>query len=142
MWTGATLDMSFSGLKTAVVNLAHNAQQKGETLDLPALAPDFAAGGQRYAGPPGDGGGTAGWPLRCRWRPPEAWRPTPVIRADLESCLPRPAEIRLIPAAAESLCGDNGAMIGCPGLLRVSGGASGPGMDLNAYATPGHSRKG
>ena len=29
---GAPLDMSFSGLKTAVVNLAHNAQQKGETL--------------------------------------------------------------------------------------------------------------
>ena len=26
---GAELDMSFSGLKTAVVNLTHNAQQKG-----------------------------------------------------------------------------------------------------------------
>ena len=39
---GADLDMSFSGLKTAVVNLAHNAQQKGETLDRAALARDFA----------------------------------------------------------------------------------------------------
>lgn len=27
---GHPLDMSFSGLKTAVVNLAHNAEQKGE----------------------------------------------------------------------------------------------------------------
>ena len=39
----APLDMSFSGLKTAVLNLAHNAQQKGETLDLPGLAASFAA---------------------------------------------------------------------------------------------------
>ena len=30
---GAELDMSFSGLKTAVVNLAHHAQQVGEPLD-------------------------------------------------------------------------------------------------------------
>ncbi|MFR7893596.1 MAG: hypothetical protein ACLU38_05415 [Dysosmobacter sp.] len=35
------LDMSFSGLKTAVVNLAHNAEQKGEPLDRAALARDF-----------------------------------------------------------------------------------------------------
>ena len=32
---GAELDMSFSGLKTACLNLIHNAQQKGEKLDLP-----------------------------------------------------------------------------------------------------------
>ena len=39
----APLDMSFSGLKTAVVNLAHNARQKGEELDLPGLAASFGA---------------------------------------------------------------------------------------------------
>ena len=39
---GAPLDMSFSGLKTAVVNLAHHAQQVGESLDRAALARDFA----------------------------------------------------------------------------------------------------
>lgn len=39
----APLDLSFSGLKTAVLNLVHNAQQKGETLDLPGLAASFAA---------------------------------------------------------------------------------------------------
>ena len=40
---GAELDMSFSGLKTAVVNLVHNAKQKGEALDLPGLAASFGA---------------------------------------------------------------------------------------------------
>ncbi|MDR3767305.1 MAG: tRNA (adenosine(37)-N6)-threonylcarbamoyltransferase complex transferase subunit TsaD, partial [Butyricicoccus sp.] len=37
----APLDFSFSGLKTAVINLAHNAEQKGETIDKPALAAAF-----------------------------------------------------------------------------------------------------
>ena len=35
---GSGLDMSFSGLKTAAVNLIHNAQQKGEELDRASLA--------------------------------------------------------------------------------------------------------
>ena len=35
---GAELDMSFSGLKTAVVNLSHHAEQTGEALDRAALA--------------------------------------------------------------------------------------------------------
>ena len=38
---GHPLDMSFSGLKIAVVNLAHNAERKGEALDRAALARDF-----------------------------------------------------------------------------------------------------
>ena len=38
---GHELDMSFSGLKTAVVNLAHNAEQTGRPLDRAALARDF-----------------------------------------------------------------------------------------------------
>lgn len=32
------LDFSFSGLKTAVINLTHNAKQKNEQLDVPVLA--------------------------------------------------------------------------------------------------------
>ena len=39
--TGHELDMSFSGLKTASLNLIHNAQQKGEPLDLPSFAASF-----------------------------------------------------------------------------------------------------
>ncbi|MFV0497215.1 MAG: tRNA (adenosine(37)-N6)-threonylcarbamoyltransferase complex transferase subunit TsaD [Candidatus Fimivivens sp.] len=38
---GAPLDMSFSGVKTCVVNLLHNAQQKGEMLDIPSLCAGF-----------------------------------------------------------------------------------------------------
>ena len=40
---GNPLDMSFSGLKTAAVNLVHNAQQKGEALDRSSLAASVAA---------------------------------------------------------------------------------------------------
>lgn len=35
------LDMSFSGIKTAVVNLLHNAAQKGEQPDIPSLCASF-----------------------------------------------------------------------------------------------------
>ena len=38
---GSPYDMSFSGLKTAVINLVHNAQQKGEELDRAGLAASF-----------------------------------------------------------------------------------------------------
>ncbi len=34
---GCELDFSFSGLKTAVINLTHNAAQKGEEIDVPVL---------------------------------------------------------------------------------------------------------
>ncbi|GFH40674.1 tRNA (adenosine(37)-N6)-threonylcarbamoyltransferase complex transferase subunit TsaD [Lactococcus insecticola] len=37
------LEFSFSGLKSAVINLAHNADQKGETLDKSNLAASFQA---------------------------------------------------------------------------------------------------
>lgn len=39
----APLDFSFSGLKTAVINLAHNAEQKGEVLQKEDLAASFSA---------------------------------------------------------------------------------------------------
>lgn len=35
---GHELDFSFSGLKTAVINLIHNANQKGQEIDIPVLA--------------------------------------------------------------------------------------------------------
>jgi len=38
---GAPLDMSFSGIKTSVVNLIHNASQKGEQLDIPSVCAGF-----------------------------------------------------------------------------------------------------
>ncbi len=35
--TGGEFDFSFSGLKTAVINLVHNAKQKNEEIDVPVL---------------------------------------------------------------------------------------------------------
>ncbi len=38
---GHPLDMSFSGVKTAVVNLLHNAAQRGDPIDVPSLCASF-----------------------------------------------------------------------------------------------------
>lgn len=38
---GAPLDFSFSGLKTAVINILHNAKQKGETINTADLAASY-----------------------------------------------------------------------------------------------------
>ncbi len=127
---GAPLDMSFSGLKTAVVNLAHHARQVGEPLDRAALARDFAQAVSDTLVP----------------RAMEALRQTgrktlcaaggvaanSVIRADLErACRDRGCRLYLPPLR---LCGDNGAMIGAQGYYEYLAGHT-AGMDLNAYAT-------
>ena len=41
---GHPYDMSFSGLKTAAINLIHHAEQTGEALDIPSLCASFAKG--------------------------------------------------------------------------------------------------
>jgi N6-L-threonylcarbamoyladenine synthase len=127
---GAELDMSFSGLKTAVVNLVHNAEQKGEQLDRAALARDFTravsdelvpramravelTGRKKLAA----AGGVAA---------------NSVIRADLEAaCAAAGVELYLPPLR---LCGDNGAMIGAQGYYEYLAGRR-AGLELNAYAT-------
>ncbi|MBR3962980.1 MAG: tRNA (adenosine(37)-N6)-threonylcarbamoyltransferase complex transferase subunit TsaD [Oscillospiraceae bacterium] len=38
---GSPLDMSFSGLKTAVVNILHNAEQRGEEINIPDLCASY-----------------------------------------------------------------------------------------------------
>ena len=127
---GAPLDMSFSGLKTAVVNLVHNARQKGETLDAAALARDFARAVSDELVP----------------RAVEALRMTgrrqlvaaggvaanSVIRADLQrACAEEGVKLYLPPL---KLCGDNGAMIGAQGYYEYRAGHTAS-LDLNAYAT-------
>ena len=127
---GAPLDMSFSGLKTAVVNLAHHAQQVGQELDRAALARDFAQAVSDTLVP----------------RVLEAVRQTgrkavaaaggvaanSIIRGDLErACAAEGCKLYLPPLR---LCGDNGAMIGAQGYYEYLAGHT-AGMDLNAYAT-------
>lgn len=128
--SGSDLDMSFSGLKTAALNLIHNAEQKGEPLDVPGLCADFSkavsdtlvprtmaaleqTGYQKLA----IAGGVA---ANSR------------IRGDFETqCAKLGAELYLPPL---KLCGDNGAMIGAQAYYEYLAGHT-AGQDLNAYAT-------
>ena len=125
----APLDLSFSGLKTAAVNLIHNAGQKGEALDLPSLAASFAAAvsemlvprvmeaaRRRGCGKIAVAGGVA---ANSR------------IRRDLERACAQSGDRLYLPPL--SLCGDNGAMIGCQAYYEFQAGRT-AGMDLNAYA--------
>ncbi|MCI2056838.1 MAG: tRNA (adenosine(37)-N6)-threonylcarbamoyltransferase complex transferase subunit TsaD [Oscillibacter sp.] len=127
---GAELDMSFSGLKTAVVNLAHHASQTGEGLDRAALARDFtqavsdelvprAMKAAKLAGRRviAAGGGVAA---------------NSFIRADLEQACRKAGYQLFVPPL--KLCGDNGAMIGAQGYYEYLAGHT-AGMELNAYAT-------
>ena len=123
------LDMSFSGLKTAAVNLVHNAEQKGEEIDRPGLAASVAAAisdelvprtmeaARRY----GHHTVVAAGGVAANSR----------IRADLQrSCGENGLKLYLPPL---KLCGDNGAMIGSQAyyesLCRHYAD-----MSLNAYA--------
>ncbi len=127
---GAPLDMSFSGLKTAVVNLAHHAQQVGQPLDRAALARDFTQAVSDTLVP----------------RTMEAARRTgrqvivaaggvaanSIIRADLERACRKEGRRLCLPPLR--LCGDNGAMIGAQGYYEYLAGNT-AGMSLNAFAT-------
>ena len=127
---GAELDMSFSGLKTAIVNMAHNAGQKGEPLDKAALARDFTQAVSDELVPRAmraleltgyrtlvAAGGVAA---------------NSFIRADLEkACRERGVKLYLPPL---QWCGDNGAMIGAQGYYEYVAGRR-AGAELNAYAT-------
>ena len=127
---GAPLDMSFSGLKTAVVNLAHHASQVGEELDAPALARDFTKAVSDTLVP------------RVMLAAEQTGRKTIVaaggvaansmIRSDLEAaCKKAGCKLYLPPLR---LCGDNGAMIGAQGYYEFLAGRRAD-MSLNAYAT-------
>ncbi len=127
---GAELDMSFSGLKTAVVNLAHHAQQVGQELDRGALARDFAQAVSNELVPRAmQAARMAGRNILVAAGGVAA---NSVIRADLErSCTQQGIQLYLPPLR---LCGDNGAMIGAQGYYEFLSGNVAQ-MDLNAYAT-------
>ncbi|OUO42016.1 tRNA (adenosine(37)-N6)-threonylcarbamoyltransferase complex transferase subunit TsaD [Flavonifractor sp. An306] len=125
----APLDMSFSGLKTAVLNLVHNAQQKGEQLELKDLAASFSAAVSDSLVP------RAMEAAKCKGYGKLAVAggvaANSRIRADLERACAASGDKLYLPQLF--LCGDNGAMIGCQGYYEYLVGVRG-GMDLNAYA--------
>ena len=128
--TGGEFDFSFSGLKTAVINTAHNAEQKGIEINKADLAASFqktvseiladttvrAAKSLGYKTIAAAGGVTA----------------NSGVRAKLEAeCKKIGAKLYLPPL---SLCGDNGAMIACQGYYDYLAGKRAD-ESLNATAT-------
>lgn len=123
-------DFSFSGLKTAVINLIHNTEQRGEELDINSLAACFQKtvseiltdkfiGAARefnckkiaLAGGVAANGG---------------------LRETLQAAADKNGMELFIPPI--SLCGDNAAMIGCQAFYEYREGKIAK-TDLNAYAT-------
>jgi len=124
------LDMSFSGLKTAVLNVIHHADQKGEALNLHDLAASFAAAVSDSLVPrvmeadrmTGYGKIAVAGGVAANSR----------IRADPEAaCRGSGARLWLPPL---SLCGDNAAMIGSQGYYEYLAGHT-AGWELNAKAS-------
>lgn len=127
---GNPLDMSFSGLKTAAVNLIHNAQQKGETLCVPDLCASFSAAVSEMLIPRT----MAALELTGRTTLAVAGgvAANSRIRADLTRETARRGVRLCMPPL--SLCGDNAAMIGSQGYYEFLSGNLAD-QTLNAYAT-------
>jgi N6-L-threonylcarbamoyladenine synthase len=123
-------NMSFSGLKTAALNLIHHAEQVGEELDIPSLCASFTAAISDTLVP----------------RVERAIRETGCDKIAVAGGVAANSRIRAdILAAAEklgatvylpplSLCGDNAAMIGAQAYYEYLAGNVAD-MSLNAYAT-------
>ena len=127
---GNPYDMSFSGLKTAVINLVHNAEQKGEELDRAALAASFTRAVSDSLVPRamqameelGYGQIVVAGGVAANSR----------IRADFQKAAAERGLRLYIPPLR--LCGDNGAMIGAQAYYEYLAGVR-AGSDLNAFAT-------
>ncbi len=123
-------DMSFSGLKTATLNLIHHAEQVGEEIDVNSLCASFCAAVSDTLVP----------------RVTMALKETGYKKLAVAGGVAANSRIRKdILAAAEkmgaevylpplSLCGDNAAMIGAQAYYEYLAGNFSD-MKLNAYAT-------
>lgn len=123
-------NMSFSGLKTAALNLIHHTQQVGEELDVPGLCASFSRAVSDTL-----------IPRAVMAMEETGYRKIAVaggvaansrIRHDiLEAAEQLGAKVYMPPL---SLCGDNGAMIGAQAYYEYLSGNIAD-MSLNAYAT-------
>ena len=124
------LDMSFSGLKTAALNLIHHADQVGEELDIPSLCASFSGAVSDMLVP------RVKFALEMTGRKRLAVAggvaANSRIRRDITQMAQKlGVEVFLPPL---SLCGDNAAMIGSQAYYEYLAGNT-AGMELNAYAT-------
>ena len=123
-------NMSFSGLKTAALNLIHHAEQVGEEINIPDLCASFSAAVSDTLVP----------------RVELAIRQTGCKKIAIAGGVAANSRIRRdVLATAEKLgaqvympplklCGDNGAMIGAQAYYEYLAGNVAD-MSLNAYAT-------
>ena len=128
--SGNPLDMSFSGLKTAALNMIHNAEQREETLDIPSLCASFSKAVSETLVP----------------RTMQALRELGYRKLAIAGGVAANSRIRAefehetaaygaeLYAPPLSLCGDNGAMIGSQGYYEFLAGNIAD-QSLNAYAT-------
>ena len=128
--TGCEYDFSFSGLKTAVINIVHNETQKGNEINVNDMAASLqktlcdilventikVANNLGYKDIAVAGGVSANSGIRSRM---------------LEACQKEGKKLYIPPLA---LCGDNAAMIGCQGYYDFLAGKRAK-TDLNAIAT-------
>ena len=128
--SGNPLDMSFSGLKTAALNLIPMHEQKGERVDVPSLCASFSKAVSEMLVP----------------RTMQALKESGYKKLAIAGGVAANSRIRAdFKAACESLgaalytpplslCGDNGAMISSQGYYEFLAGTR-AGQDLNAFAT-------
>ena len=123
-------DMSFSGLKTAALNLIHHAQQVGEELDIPSLCASFSAAVSDTLVPRV---AQAIWETGCKKIAIAGGvAANSRIRRDLLAMAEKlEAQVFMPPL---SLCGDNATMIGAQAYYEYQAGNLAD-MSLNAYAT-------
>lgn len=127
---GNPYEMSFSGMKTAVINLVHGAEQRGEELDRASLAASFCRAvsdslvprTMRAAMELGYDKIAVAGGVAANSR----------IRSDFAAAAEKAGVRLFIPPLR--LCGDNAAMIGAQGYYEYMAGVR-AGSDLNAYAT-------
>lgn len=128
--SGNPLDLSFSGLKTAAVNLIHNTRQKGEEIDVPDLCASFSKAVCEMLLPRAE---TAlDLTGRTTFAVAGGVAANSRIRAELTAlCARKNVRLCLPPL---SLCGDNAAMIGAQGYYEFLAGNVAD-QSLNAFAT-------
>lgn len=127
--SGSPYDFSFSGLKTAVINLLHNAKQKGETISVEDLSASFRravvdcltknvvrAMEDRQMTKLVIAGGVSANRL---------------VRREFDRICKERGWFLFVPEL--SLCGDNAAMVGAQGYYEFLSGKR-AGMELNACA--------
>ncbi len=111
---GAPFDFSFSGLKTSVINTVHNAEQKGERINIPDLAASFQ---KNVVDKIVLAGGVSANSL---------------LRSESEQLCRKHNRKLYLPEL--KYCGDNAAMVASQGYYEYLAGVRAE-SSLNAYAT-------